>query len=100
MAKLKMKITESSDVNKELAKLNERCLKKGLPKEECERIIMQVKNAATDLVKRGHELVAIGSQFQVSRAFNSSNINVTLEVTFGNRSVSFGDKLRSLFIKR
>ena len=100
MKKLKLRITESTDVNTALSKLKEDCLKKSISEAECGQIIDQVRNDTLDLVKRGHDLMAIGSQFKMNRVYSSGNVEVLLDLNFGGHSSSIGSRISSLFRKR
>lgn len=100
MKKLKLRITESTDVNTAFNKLKEDCLKKSISELECDQIIDQVRNDTLDLVKRGHDLMVIGSQFKMNRTYSSGNVEVLLDLDFGGRSSSIGSRFRCLFKKR
>jgi hypothetical protein len=100
MKKLKLVITESTDVNVAFDKLKENCLKKRISESETDQIIDKMRNDTLDFVKRGHDLVAIGSQFRMNRAYSSGNVEILLDLDFGGRSSSLGSKIRSIFKKQ
>ena len=100
MKKLKLVITESTDVDVAFIKLKENCLKKSISESEIDQIIDNMRNDTLDFVKRGYDLLAIGSQFKMNRAYTSGNLEILLDLDFGGRTSSLGSKIRSIFKKR
>ena len=92
MLKTIITIDENSNPAETLAKFRQNCKDSELS--DPEELIAEVQSAVEELAQRGSELVAIGSQFEISRNLSGSNYHVTLQASFGVKRGLIG-KLRS-----
>jgi hypothetical protein len=97
MRKLKINITNKTDINSVLDNFRKDCLKQGLSDIESNNLFRKVEEITKDLVRRGQELNSIGSQFQVQRVIKIRDCNVFLNINFTGKQPSIMDKVRSLF---
>jgi hypothetical protein len=59
--------TDQTDVDAEVTRLRADCKRSGLPGDTVDLIASQVQETLSDLVARGRELAAMGSQMSVTR---------------------------------
>lgn len=97
MHKLRLNIANKTDIDIALDNFRKSCLRNGLSDVECRNLFDQVEEIMRDLVKRGRELNAIGSQLQVQRVIKTEDCKVYLNVNFSEKQSSIANKLRSLF---
>jgi chromosome condensin MukBEF MukE localization factor len=97
MGKLKVKLTSATDLSQALDNFRNACMRSCSSDAEQKTLCEKVASEVNDLARRGRELSAIGSQFQVKRIVESESCQVVIDVHFGPQQPSLVSKLRSLF---
>ena len=93
MLKHKIKINERTDPTSTLDNFREICGRSDL--EDADSLYQQVEHAINELADRGSQLVAVGSQFSITRTMKGDDFEIVLDASFGSKP-SLIDKMRKL----
>jgi hypothetical protein len=85
-----VRATDQTDIDAEAARFRSSCERAGLPSIVLETIVSQVRETLADLVPRGRDMAALGSQMTVTRTIAGDGYEVT--ISFNAR------KRRSIFV--
>jgi len=99
MSKLTLNINDDSETHAILKKFGQKCLRFKTGNAECETLFNQVKIITHDLVSRGQELNAIGSQFHVTHIVESPICDVIININLRGKKPSVISKILSFFRK-
>jgi hypothetical protein len=93
MLKHTIKISEYTDPKNTLQNFRDLCDRSNLT--DANALYEQVEHALNEFAERGSQLVAVGSQFNISRTLEGDDFKIVLEASYGEKQSLFG-KIRNL----
>jgi hypothetical protein len=95
-----IRATEETDIELEVGKLRAEIHRSGLSSAVADLILHQVRVTLTELVQRGREIAAVGSQMTVDRQIAGEGYSVRIAFSAGKSKSSFIQRLLRLVWNR